>query len=119
QHKIVVGGMDMIGQAIELSRHSHVVISTPGRLVDHIRNSGDSVYLKRLCFLILDEADRLLSPTFAIDLSIIFDNIPTKRQTLLFTATMTDSILALGSEEEREEKAVCVSDEFLVPKLIQ
>ncbi|CAG8637304.1 3596_t:CDS:2, partial [Paraglomus occultum] len=71
---------------------------------DHIRNSGDSVYLKRLRFLILDEADRLLSPTFANDLSIIFDNIPTKRQTLLFTATMTDSILALGSEEDEKKK---------------
>ncbi|CAG8622507.1 3353_t:CDS:2 [Paraglomus brasilianum] len=101
---IVVGGMNMIEQAIELSRRPHVVISTPGRLVDHIRNSSDSVYLKKIRFLILDEADRLLSPTFSNDLSIIFDNVPTTRQTLLFTATMTDSILALGSEEDETKK---------------
>ncbi|CAG8515016.1 12053_t:CDS:10 [Dentiscutata erythropus] len=54
----------------------------------------------KIRFLVLDEADRLLSDTFADDLNVIFDNIPSKRQTLLFTATMTENILALENLEE-------------------
>ncbi|RUS16767.1 P-loop containing nucleoside triphosphate hydrolase protein [Endogone sp. FLAS-F59071] len=92
---VVVGGLDMMKQALELSRRPHVIIATPGRLRDHIQSSPEAVHLSRLRFLVLDEADRLLSSTFASDLESIFAHVPSKRQTLLFTATMTESILAL------------------------
>lgn len=101
---VVVGGLDMMQQALELSRRPHVVIATPGRLRDHIQSSSGAVDLKRIKYLVMDEADRLLSDTFTEDLEVIFNNIPEKRQTLLFTATMTDSILALSEADEDPKK---------------
>ncbi|KAG2176118.1 hypothetical protein INT43_005351 [Umbelopsis isabellina] len=101
---VVVGGLDMMQQALDLSRRPHVVIATPGRLRDHIQSSSGAADLKRIKYLVMDEADRLLSDTFTEDLEVIFNNIPEKRQTLLFTATMTDSILALSDAEEDPKK---------------
>ncbi|CAM0137965.1 putative RNA helicase [Umbelopsis sp. WA50703] len=101
---VVVGGLDMMQQALDLSRRPHVVIATPGRLRDHIQSSSGAADLKRIKYLVMDEADRLLSDTFTEDLEVIFNNIPEKRQTLLFTATMTDSILALSDAEEDARK---------------
>ncbi|CAI2179121.1 9905_t:CDS:2 [Funneliformis geosporum] len=101
---VVVGGLDMMSQAIQLSRKPHVVIATPGRLVDHINSSAIASFLGRIRFLVLDEADRLLSDTFVEDLAVIFDSIPKKRQTLLFTATMTENILHLQDTQEDPNK---------------
>ncbi|CAG8441034.1 7967_t:CDS:2 [Rhizophagus irregularis] len=99
---VVVGGLDMMSQSLQLSRKPHVVIATPGRLVDHINSSAIAPCLSRIRFLVLDEADRLLSDTFAEDLAVIFDTIPKKRQTLLFTATMTENILQLQDAQEED-----------------
>ncbi|KAJ2759028.1 putative RNA helicase, partial [Coemansia nantahalensis] len=92
---VAIGGVDMVAQALALSRRPHIVVATPGRLADHIERSADAVHFQRVRFLVLDEADRLLSDTFAPDLAVIMDAIPRQRQTLLFTATMTQSIVAL------------------------
>ncbi|KAF9336188.1 putative RNA helicase [Podila minutissima] len=98
---VIVGGMDMMPQAIALSKRPHIIIATPGRLRDHINSSGASgMNLSKVKFLVLDEADRLLSETFADDLGGIFSVLPEKRQTLLFTATMTDSILELAGPKD-------------------
>ncbi|KAJ3114653.1 hypothetical protein HK100_001588 [Physocladia obscura] len=93
---VIVGGMDMMKQAIELARRPHIIIATPGRLVDLIRSSADTVNLKRIKFLVLDECDRLLHESFSDDLAEILNIIPAKRQTLLFTATMTEEIEELN-----------------------
>ncbi|XP_056270149.1 probable ATP-dependent RNA helicase DDX49 [Pseudoliparis swirei] len=96
---IIVGGMDMVSQAIELSNQPHVVVATPGRLADHIRSS-DTFSMSKLQFLILDEADRLLelgSTDFTADLETILGAVPAKRQTLLFSATLTDTLHELKS----------------------
>ncbi|KAF7355262.1 ATP-dependent RNA helicase DBP8 [Mycena sanguinolenta] len=60
---VVVGGMDMMAQALELGNRPHIVVATPGRIVDHLRSSDGEWDLSRVKFLVLDEADRLLSPT--------------------------------------------------------
>ncbi|KAI8824154.1 P-loop containing nucleoside triphosphate hydrolase protein [Fimicolochytrium jonesii] len=99
KQSVVVGGLDMMNQALELSRRPHVIVATPGRLVDHINSSSNAISLKRLKFLVLDEADRLLDDTFAEDLEAILDQLPKKRQTLLFSATMTDEIKGLKFKE--------------------
>ncbi|XP_076009050.1 putative ATP-dependent RNA helicase DDX49 [Genypterus blacodes] len=94
---IVVGGMDMVSQAQELSNQPHVVVATPGRLADHIRSSN-TFSLRRIQFLILDEADRLLEQgctDFTKDLEVILGVLPAKRQTLLFSATLTDTLQEL------------------------
>ncbi|KAM9831492.1 putative ATP-dependent RNA helicase DDX49 [Neosynchiropus ocellatus] len=96
---IIVGGMDMVAQAQELSNKPHIVVATPGRLADHIRSSN-TFSMKRIQFLILDEADRLLEQgctDFSKDLEVIMQVLPTKRQTLLFSATLTDTLQELKS----------------------
>ncbi|KAJ1918411.1 putative RNA helicase [Mycoemilia scoparia] len=102
---VVVGGLDMTRQALELSKRPHIIIATPGRLADHINSNSNAIFFKRLKFLVMDEADRLLTPPFGPDLSVIMNEIPRERQTLLFTATMTDSILALKNKKEDSKNA--------------
>ncbi|KAI9137726.1 P-loop containing nucleoside triphosphate hydrolase protein [Paraphysoderma sedebokerense] len=109
---VVVGGMDMMTQALHLSGRPHIVIATPGRLVDHIQSSAHAVHFSRVKFLVLDEADRLLHPTFATELETIFEKLPKSRQTLLFSATMTKSIEKL-IENAKEETEVENSNLFV------
>ncbi|XP_052608615.1 probable ATP-dependent RNA helicase DDX49 isoform X1 [Peromyscus californicus insignis] len=94
---IIVGGMDMVAQALELSRRPHVVIATPGRLADHLRSSS-TFSMKKIRFLVMDEADRLLEQgctDFTTDLETILASVPARRQTLLFSATLTDTLKEL------------------------
>lgn len=110
----------MNAQALSLATRPHVVIATPGRLADHIRSSGEDTIcgLRRVRVVVLDEADRLLSDTFAEDLEECLDVTPKSgvgggRQTLLFTATVTDEVRALKEMEKRDgrrEVFVCEVD---------
>ena len=94
-----IGGENNRTQAIALVSRPHVVVSTPGRLMEHLLHDDDKSIAKcfaNLRFLVLDEADRLLDPGFEDDLRIIMHNLPSNnRQTLLFSATVTRSISAL------------------------
>lgn len=87
---VAVGGVDMVAQAIMLAKRPHVVVGTPGRLVDHLQNTkGFSV--RAIKFLILDEADKLLNMDFEKELDIILGAAPKERSTYLFSATMTSN----------------------------
>lgn len=105
---VIVGGEDIVKQALELQRRPHFVIATPGRLADHILNSGEDTIkgLRSVKYLVLDEADRVLSNSFSKDLlrclSVLPD--PAKRQTLLFTATVTDAVRSLKDKPQTEGK---------------
>lgn len=92
---VIVGGIDMMKQSLLVAQKPHVVIATPGRLADHLR-STDTVSLNKIRFLVLDEADQLLKSSFSNDLETIFEKIPTERQTLLFGATITDTMKRLS-----------------------
>ncbi|XP_078437125.1 RNA helicase 36 [Wolffia australiana] len=93
---VVVGGLDMITQAKALMQRPHVVIATPGRMRFLLSDNPDIARLFRNTkFLVLDEADRILDVGFEEELKVIFENMPKKRQTLLFSATMTDNLKAL------------------------
>ncbi len=91
----VMGGMDMMRQATELSRRPHIVVGTPGRLADLLESSSDAVNLSRLRFLVLDEADRLVGAgsTFKDgELPRILAKVNPKAQRLLFSATMSKQV---------------------------
>lgn len=100
---LITGGADQRQQAITLSQRPHVVIATPGRLADHIRTSGEDTIcgLRRVKFVVLDEADRLLhaggNGSMLPDVEECLGILPpsTERQTLLFTATITPEVRAL------------------------
>lgn len=87
----VVGGMDMMDQARELMRKPHVIVATPGRIMDHLENTKGFL-LRKLKFLVMDEADRLLDMDFGPALDKILKVIPRTRTTYLFSATMTNKI---------------------------
>ncbi|KAH0839998.1 P-loop containing nucleoside triphosphate hydrolase protein [Lanmaoa asiatica] len=103
---VIVGGMDMMTQALELDGRPHIVVATPGRIVDHLKSSSGDWDLSRIKFLILDEADRLLTPTFAPELSYLFNILPTDRQTCLFTATLTPSVESVASMPPKRGKMI-------------
>ena len=89
---LCVGGLSNKIQEAELRKKPDIVIATPGRLIDHIHNSK-SFSLDAIEILIMDEADRMLEDGFAAELDEIIKNTPKKRQTMLFSATMTDNVI--------------------------
>ncbi|KAI3831816.1 hypothetical protein MKW92_000509 [Papaver armeniacum] len=93
---VIFGGMDMITQAQALMQRPHVVIATPGRIKDLLEQNPDilSVFSKTK-FLVLDEADRVLDAGFEEELCAKFQYLPKDRQTLLFSATMTENLRTL------------------------
>ena len=118
---LLIGGVDMRAQALQLATRPHIVIATPGRMADHIGSSGEDTIcgLRRCKMVVLDEADRMLSESFADDLAQCLGVLPKSggtgqgRQTLLFTATMTDAVKALKEMErqpDRREVFVCEVD---------
>ncbi|QDS77592.1 nucleolar DEAD-box protein required for synthesis of 60S ribosomal subunit [Venturia effusa] len=87
----VVGGFSLREQENVLRQRPDVIIATPGRFIDHMRNSA-SFTVENLEILVLDEADRMLEDGFKDELNEILTTIPKSRQTMLFSATMTDTV---------------------------
>ena len=81
-------------QAMQLAQNPHVIIATPGRLVDHLEKTK-GFNLKTIKFLVLDEADKMLDQNFQVELDKILSLLPRTRQTLFFSATMTKQVKKL------------------------
>lgn len=107
----VVGGMDMMDQARELMRKPHVIVATPGRIVDHLENTK-GFNLKKLRYLVMDEADRLLDLDFGAELDKILRVIPRERNTYLFSATMTSKIEKLQRASLHNPVRIAVSSKY-------
>ncbi|KAK9813201.1 hypothetical protein WJX72_010498 [[Myrmecia] bisecta] len=100
---VIIGGLDMHAQAKALAQRPHVVIATPGRLRGLVESDPTLKRgFARTRFLVLDEADRLLEASFEGELRCIVGMLPAERQTLLFSATMTRSLVALQSAALRD-----------------
>ncbi len=91
----LIGGEAMGHQIQSLKRNPHILIATPGRLIDHLKRGW--VKLSDIKVLVLDEADRMLDMGFAPQLEEIMKRLPKERQTILFSATMPREILKLAS----------------------
>ncbi|OMJ71642.1 hypothetical protein SteCoe_30080 [Stentor coeruleus] len=91
---VLVGGLDLMQQAIALSKKPHIVIGTPGRVADHLQNTK-GFNLNSICFLVLDEADKLLNMDFGKEIDLIVSACPQERTTFLFSATMTNKVQKL------------------------
>ena len=90
----IVGGMPMKPQIRDLAAGFDVLVATPGRLFDHVERGN--VDLSEVQVLVLDEADRMLDMGFRPQIEAILERLPTKRQTLLFSATMPNGVHALA-----------------------
>lgn len=93
---VLIGGANMSRQIQQLKRRPHVIISTPGRLIDHLHRK--TINLSSVGTLVLDEADRMLDMGFAPQIKAILHSVPTKRQTMLFSATMPDGIVKIAND---------------------
>ncbi|WP_193164640.1 ATP-dependent RNA helicase DbpA [Microbulbifer hainanensis] len=103
------GGMPFGPQLASLKHGAHIVVGTPGRIEEHVRKGKLS--LERVQTLVLDEADRMLDMGFQATLDAIVDELPTDRQTLLFSATYPDSIEALAARVQRDPVMVQVGEQ--------
>ena len=104
---LAIGGVPMGKQVRSLIDGVHVLVATPGRLLDLVR--GNALKLNRIDVLVLDEADRMLDMGFIHDIRKIVAKVPAERQTLLFSATMPREIAELAGSMLRDPARVAVT----------
>jgi ATP-independent RNA helicase DbpA len=100
------GGVALRGQVLSLAHGTHVVVGTPGRILDHIDRG--TLSLEAVHTLVLDEADRMLDMGFLDDITRVAARCPAERQTLLFSATYPEGIQALAARFMRDPQEVAV-----------
>ena len=104
----VCGGVPFGPQSASLEHGAHVVVGTPGRLLDHLRRG--SLDLSALRTLVLDEADRMLDMGFQEEIGALIAATPARKQTLLFSATYPESITAMSAAIQRQPVEVSVDE---------
>lgn len=113
----VYGGADIRRQIRQLSEHPQIVVGTPGRILDHI--GRHTLKLQNLKVLVLDEADEMLDMGFIDDIEKIVEQMPTARQTLLFSATIPASIMRLTNKFMHEPVTVKIKARELTADTVE
>lgn len=113
----VYGGQDVEAQLAKLKGNTHLIVATPGRLLDHLRR--ETIQLYSVQTLVLDEADQMLHMGFLGEVEEILRNTPSHRQTLLFSATMPGAIRELASRILRKPEEVTVRGQQVTVKEIR
>lgn len=111
------GGENIQKQFAALRRHPQVVIATPGRLLDHIERR--TVKLGAVKTVVLDEADRMLDMGFRKDMDKILKTVPAKRQTVLFSATLSKEIMAITKNYQYKAKHIAIRQDALTVKSVE
>jgi ATP-dependent RNA helicase RhlE len=109
----VFGGVSMALQIRALRQRPDIVVATPGRLIDHVLRR--TVDLSAIEILTLDEADRMLDLGFLPALKRLLAVLPVRRQTLLFSATLSRNVLTLAASMTREARHVDVGERVVAP----
>lgn len=104
---VLIGGASMQMQIRNLRRNPHVIIATPGRLVDHLQQRTCS--LNDIEIVVLDEADRMFDIGFAPQIKKIMEQVPRDRQTFLFSATMPPAIAEIAARHMQAPKRIEVA----------
>ncbi|EHP89166.1 DEAD/DEAH box helicase [Methanotorris formicicus] len=113
----VYGGQPIEPQIRQLKRGVHIVVGTPGRILDHIKRG--SLNLKNISYLVLDEADEMLNMGFIDDVEEILRHTNKNKRVLLFSATLPRTILNLAKRYMGEYKLVSVKKETLTTNLVE
>jgi ATP-dependent RNA helicase DbpA len=111
------GGSMMRTQLASLEHGAHIVVGTPGRILDHLQR--ESLRLDALNTLVLDEADRMLDMGFHDDIATVARQCPKQRQTLLFSATYPEGIAKLSAAFMRDPQTVTVAEQHSSSKIQQ
>jgi ATP-dependent RNA helicase DDX47/RRP3 len=116
---VLMGGMDMATQTLALSKKPHVIVASPGRLVDHLTTTK-GFHISGIKYLVMDEADRLLSMDFGTAIDQILEAAPVERQTFLFSATMTSKVSKLQRASLKKPVKVEINSKYdTVSTLVQ
>jgi ATP-dependent RNA helicase DeaD len=113
----IYGGQSIRYQFKQLRRGVQIVVATPGRLIDHVKQ--DSIRLDDVKFVVLDEADRMLDMGFIDDIKFILFYISQERQTCLFSATMPPEIMRIAQEYMHDAKEVMLNQELSLDTIEQ
>ncbi|MFD0674445.1 DEAD/DEAH box helicase [Cohnella sp. GCM10027633] len=113
----VYGGQDVEAQLHKLKGHNHLVVATPGRLLDHLRR--ETIKLDGVRMLVLDEADQMLHMGFLTEVDEILRQTPYKKQVMLFSATMPPKIREMAGRILRNPEHVTVKAERVTVKDIR
>ncbi|GAX89119.1 DEAD/DEAH box helicase [Effusibacillus lacus] len=113
----VYGGQDINRQIKSLKNRPHIIIATPGRLIDHLNRK--TIRLQNIRMVVLDEADEMLDMGFVEDIETILSNCPEERQTLLFSATMKPGVKNLAQKFMKDIKHVSVKAQEVTVPLIE
>ncbi len=105
----IYGGQDMRGQLRQLKRGVHVVVGTPGRIIDHLRRA--SLTLDKLQAVVLDEADEMLRMGFIDDVTWILEHTPEQKQVALFSATMPTPIRRVADRYLNQPQEVSIKSQ--------
>ncbi len=110
----VYGGQPIVRQMSALNKGVHIVIGTPGRIIDHIERK--TIKLESTKIVVLDEADEMLDMGFRDDIEFILKNLPEEKQTVFFSATMPKEFLALTKKYQvHPENIKVVHEKLTVP----
>jgi ATP-independent RNA helicase DbpA len=113
----VIGGVPGREQAQALENGVHIVVATPGRLVDHM--DRQQIDFKHISYVVLDEADKMLEMGFEKEIQFIMINLPKKRQTLFFSATFPQSIVHLSQKYQNKPVHISIEDSNLAKPQIE
>ncbi|WP_048159944.1 DEAD/DEAH box helicase, partial [Thermococcus barophilus] len=113
----VYGGQPIGPQIRALRKGAHIVVGTPGRVLDHIRRG--TLRLDGIQYFILDEADRMLDMGFIDDIRAIFRETPRDKRVLMFSATMPREVLKLAKRYMKEYELIRTSSDEPVPNLVE
>ena len=113
----IYGGQNMRNQIIRLERGVHIIVATPGRLIDHIGQK--TVYLNSIDFVVLDEADRMLDMGFIEDINYILSKVKHKKQLCLFSATIFPEIIEISKKYMKNPIHITVNQNDITLKTIE
>lgn len=114
----IYGGQQIERQLRALRKNPQIIVGTPGRIMDHLRR--ETLKLDQLQKLILDEADEMLNMGFREDIDTILENIPCKKQFILFSATLPPAILEIANKYQKDPITInVVHKELTVPTVEQ
>ena len=115
--KALYGGVKISAQEKKLKAGIDIVIATPGRLLEHMEKGN--VKLSAVQFVVLDEADRMLDMGFISDVNALLEKTPKKRQTLLFSATISQAVKALANKLLNNHQLVSVARQNAIANTIE
>jgi superfamily II DNA/RNA helicase len=114
---LLIGGDSFYKQQKLLKMNPHIIVGTPGRVIDHLERG--TLYADNIQFLVLDETDRMFDMGFSIQLETIISQLPTKRQTLMFSATMPPKIERLAQKYLINPERISVGSSIEPSKMIK